>query len=172
MTITGGAGNDNISLGSDASNNLIQYKSGDGNDKIYGFNATSTLQIGGGTGTYSTVESGDNIIVTVGKGKITIVGGADLDELNIDGAKVLTVTNSTKSPVTAEADVKFINAAKRTKAVNITGNRLANSIVGGSKNDTIYGDYGADNGINLSDTVIKAHRRDVTTIPLEKSIAF
>ena len=28
------------------------------------------------------------------------------------------------------------------------------------------------NGINLSDTVIKAHRRDVTTIPLEKSIAF
>ena len=144
VTINGGKGNDIISLGSDASNNIIQYKSGDGNDKIYGLGSTNTLQIGGGLGTYSTAENGDDLIVTVGKGKITIVGGVDLDELHIDGAKVLTVNDKTKSPVTVDTDVKFIDAAKRTTAVKITGNALANSIVGGSKDDTLSGGYGAD----------------------------
>jgi len=143
-TINGGAGNDRISLGSDATNNLVQYKSGDGNDKIYGFNETSTLQIGGGKGTYSTIESGDDIIVTVGKGKITIVGGMDLDELKIDGAQLLNVTNAIESPVTLDAEIKFANASKRTAAVDITGNKLANSIVGGKGNDSLFGGYGAD----------------------------
>ncbi|MBR4642210.1 MAG: hypothetical protein IKO74_05730 [Selenomonadaceae bacterium] len=144
VTVNGGASNDYISLGSAASNNIIEYKSGEGNDKIVGFNSTSTLQIGGGKGTYSTATSGDNIIVTVGKGKITLVGAADLDELHIDGAKVLNVTDKTKSPVTADADIKFINASKRTTTVKITGNTLANSIVGGAKKDALYGGYGAD----------------------------
>ena len=70
-TIIGGKGNDNISLGSDASNAMIKYSSGDGNDKIVGFNATSTLKIGDGKGTYSTVTSGDDIIVTVGNFTLT-----------------------------------------------------------------------------------------------------
>ena len=156
ITIEGGAGNDTINIAtkgsvinertleSDAKNTLIKYKSGDGNDKIIGFNATSTLRIGDGKGTYSTVMSGDNIVVTVGKGKITLVGAADLDELHIDGATVQKVTNSTKSPVVADADVKFIDASKRLIDIQITANKLANSIVGGTKNDSIYGGYGAD----------------------------
>ena len=141
-TIAGGKGNDVIKF--HAENGLIQYSSGDGNDKIYGFNETSTLQIGDGKGTYSLAISGDNLIVTVGKDKITIVGGADLDELHIDGAKLLTVNDKTKSPVTIDADIKFIDASKRTTTVKITGNALANSIVGGSNKDTLYGGYGAD----------------------------
>ena len=144
VTVNGGAGNDYVSLDSAASNNIIEYKSGEGNDKIVGFNSTSTLQIGGGKGTYSTATSGNNIIVTVGKGKITLVGAADLDELHIDGAKVLNVTDKTKTPLTVDADIKFIDASSRTTEIKITGNALANSIVGGSKKDTLYGGYGAD----------------------------
>ena len=58
VTIDGGAGNDLISLSSNAKNNVIQYSSEDGNDKIIGFNTTSTLKIGDGTGTYSSTKSG------------------------------------------------------------------------------------------------------------------
>lgn len=144
VTIEAGAGNDSISLGSDAVNNLIQYKSGEGNDIVYGFNETSTLRIGDGKGTYSTVERGEDIIVTVGKGKITLVGAVDLDEFHIDGAQVLTLTNTASSLVTADSAIKYVSASKRTKAIKITGNALANSIVGGTKNDTLYGGYGAD----------------------------
>lgn len=162
MTIEAGAGNDIISLGSDAANSRIDYKSGDGNDSIVGFNASSTLQIGGGKGTYSTVESGDDIVVTVGKGKITVVGGADLDELHIDGAKLLIVTNKSAATVTAAPEIKFVSAAKRTKAINIMGNRLANSIVGGSKNDILSGDYGADtlSGGKGNDTLLGGRGND------------
>ena len=71
-TINTGAGNDLISLDSSSIKNVIKYSSGDGNDKIYGFNETSTLSISGGS--YSSQKSGDNIIVTVGDGKISLMG--------------------------------------------------------------------------------------------------
>ena len=60
---------------------MIQYNKGDGNDLIEGFNATSTLQIGGKN--YSTTKSGDDIIITVGDGSITLVNAADLGDINI-----------------------------------------------------------------------------------------
>ena len=143
-TINGGTGNDSIRNESD--DVLFIYKSGDGNDKILGFNETSTLSIVGGS--YSTKKSGDDIIVTVGNGKISLIGAASLSKINIKGKKetstTLTVTNSTKSPVTVGSAIKTINASSRTKAVKITGNANANTITGGSKNDSIYGGNGND----------------------------
>lgn len=50
--------------------NVIQYASGDGNDTITGFNSTDTLHIT--KGSYKTKVSGNDVIVTVGKGKITL----------------------------------------------------------------------------------------------------
>ena len=47
-TISAGTGDDTISLASGAANNLIEYRAGEGNDIIYGFNDTSTLDIGEG----------------------------------------------------------------------------------------------------------------------------
>ena len=155
VTITGGTGNDTIYIGYDAEKNVINYSSGDGNDSIRGFNSTSTLNI---AGSYSTKKSGSDIIVTVGKGKITLQGAASLSKLNIkktsgdssssDGdsssSTTKTVTNSTKSPVTVSSSIKNIISASRTKSVKITGNSLANSIVGGSKNDILYGKAGND----------------------------
>ena len=144
VTINAGKGNDSIK--SSGENVLFKYNSGDGNDKIIGFNESSTLSIGGGS--YSSKKSGSDLIVTVGKGKITLVGAASLDTFNIKGTKATsttkTITNSTKSPVTVGSAIKTINASNRTKAVKITGNTLANTIKGGSGKDSIYGGDGND----------------------------
>ncbi|MBR1805723.1 MAG: calcium-binding protein, partial [Selenomonadaceae bacterium] len=80
-TINAGGGNDNIALNS--SRAIVNYSSGDGNDFIAGFNANSTLRISGDS--YSTVESGNNVIVSVGSGNVTLDGAASLDSLNIIG---------------------------------------------------------------------------------------
>lgn len=159
VSINSGAGNDSIYNGGDSvtintgksndsiynhgKNVVFKYNLDDGNDTIYyGFRADSTLSIIGSK--YSTKTSGEDVIVTVGKGKITLVGAASLDNVNIDFAKVLTVTNSTKSPVTVKSDVKIIDASARTKAVKITGNKLDNTIIGGSAKDSLYGGKGND----------------------------
>ena len=79
-TINGGAGNDSITMGASRSKNtLIIYNEGDGNDTIDGLNSTSTLQIGGGTGTYYKETVDYDVILTVGEGKITLVNMAYSD---------------------------------------------------------------------------------------------
>ena len=143
-TISGGKGNDSIT-NDGGENILFKYENGDGNDLIQGFNETSTLSIV--VGTYSSQKSGDDVIVTVGTGNVTLQGAANLNTLNIAGKKnatLLTVKNSTKSPVTVGASVKTIDASSRTKAVKITGNDLANTIKGGSGKDTLSGGNGND----------------------------
>ncbi|MBD3879469.1 MAG: hypothetical protein SR1Q5_07275 [Quinella sp. 1Q5] len=146
VSIDGGAGNDLVSLNAySASDVIIYYNEGDGNDTIYGFKHN---QLSIANGMYSTEKSGNDVIVTVGDGKITLVGAASLSKLNINGTKAtsttLTVKNSTKSPVTVGSAIKTINASKRTTAIKITGNSLANTITGGSYNDSIYGGGGND----------------------------
>ena len=157
-TVNGGKGNDTLYTNYSSRRNqfldfdtnvTFQYAQGDGNDIISGFRADSTLSISGGS--YSTTKSDDNIIVTVGNGKISLIGAASLSAVNIKGdssggssSTTLTVTDKTKSPVTVDSAIKTINASKRTTAVKITGNTNANTISGGSKNDTINGGAGND----------------------------
>lgn len=145
VTINVGAGDDIITLGENSTKNLIKYTEGNGNDKIIGFNADSTLQIGeNADGTYYSSKSGGNIIVTVGDSKITLIGAANLDTLNIQGIKksvsnTLTLTNSSKAAVTINSAIKNVKASSRTKKIKIVGNTLDNSILGGKNSDTIYG---------------------------------
>ncbi len=160
ITIAGGVGNDSI-VNSGGKHIVYQFAAGDGKDSIAGFNTTSTLKVTGGY--YSTVKSGSNVVVTVGDGKVTLQGAAKLSAVNISGSKGLRVTNSTKSPVTADSTTKVIDASTRTKAVRITGNKLANSIIGGSGNDTLAGGKGNDSlwGGGGSDTFIYSSGKDV-----------
>ena len=88
-TVIGGTGNDTIYGSNYSKGMVIQYSAGDGFDSVIGFKATDTLQIGNGTtDTYSSIKSGKDVIVTVGRdekqGKITLVGAAD-KALNING---------------------------------------------------------------------------------------
>ncbi len=185
VSIGGGAGNDSIyvdgakvtvnagtgddSVRNFADNVLFQYANGDGNDSISGFGANSTLSISGGS--YTSVKSGSNVIFTVGKGKITLVDAAKLSKLNVKGtlsgggsssSTLMTVTNSTKSPVTIDSAIKTVDAKKRTTEVRIIGNALDNSIYGGSKNDTIWGESGNDTiyGGNGEDSIFGGKDND------------
>ena len=82
VTLNSGTGDDYISLYSSVKNTKIQYANGDGNDIIYGIKSTDTLQISNAK--YTTTKSGSDLIVGVGSGKITVVGGANVD-FTIDG---------------------------------------------------------------------------------------
>ena len=152
VTINGGAGDDTIN--NTGNNLLIQYAKGDGNDKIVGFNETSTLDIAGNK--YSTTKSGSNLIINViDSGKITLQGAAalELTESNIMGTfttdtttaeEILTLTNSASSAVTLDSTKKYADASERTNAIKITGNSKNNSLVGGKGNDTLSGLTGND----------------------------
>ena len=136
VTIDAGAGNDTI-VNSGA--NVTFIYSG-GNDVIQGFNATSTLSIGG---SYSSVASGDDLILTVGDGSITLAGAASLNAVNII-SNTTTYDDSSASKVTLGAGIVGADASARTKAIRITGNRYTNSIDGGAGNDYLIGGKGDD----------------------------
>ena len=142
-TIIGGKGNDTITASS--GKNVYKYSSGDGKDVIVGYTSNDTIQL---SGSYSTTTSGQDVVVKVGSGSMTLKGAKGVS-LKIKGgtsanSTLQTVTNSTSSPVTVGSAVKVINASTRTSAVNITGNSIANTIRGGSGVDTIYGGAGND----------------------------
>ena len=143
-TIIGGLGNDTIY--SDSNPNKIIYNSGDGDDIIYGFNAMSSLQIGNGTGTYSSTKGGTgnkDIIVTVGDGKITLSGAASLSSPQIVG----TLQSSTK-PVN-------INSSKSDTV--LTGTAYNDTIRGSGSNVTMNGYAGADYFYNNQGSNVKMY---------------
>lgn len=97
LTITGGTGDDTITL-SNGGGNVVQYNSGDGNDIIIGFNYThDTLQIAADSySTTSTAGSDDflDVIVQVGDGSITLKDAVRSEylsylDLKISGAGIV-----------------------------------------------------------------------------------
>lgn len=110
-TIIGGKGNDTIFNDFAESSNVYQYASGDGKDVIYGFSEYDELHITSGSIT-STVTSGADIIIKVGKGAVTlkdmagyelivddniITAGALLDEISAFSADNSAVGNISTS---------------------------------------------------------------------------
>ena len=85
VSILAGKGNDQISLSSASKNNFIRYFLGDGNDLIQGFDKNSRLQI---DGEYSVETVDSDIVITVGKGSITLKDAASLETININGEEV------------------------------------------------------------------------------------
>ena len=171
-TIIGGIGNDTIELADISSNNLIRYANGDGYDIIYDIKTSDTLQISGAK--YTTTKNGDDLIIGVGSGKITLVGAANT-AVNIEGTlsgggndttpvdeNTLPAgwkyANTAKTSITATltsadilnlieeygAGVIKVDGSKTTGGIVIYGNELDNSIKGGKGADTISGGYGDD----------------------------
>ncbi|MBR0062054.1 MAG: hypothetical protein IJP68_11310, partial [Selenomonadaceae bacterium] len=75
-TIIGGKDDDTISLSSDTTNALIQYKAGDGNDLIKNISATATVSI---EGEYTSTVVGSDRMLVVGKDTITVSNGANVN---------------------------------------------------------------------------------------------
>ncbi|MBR2774269.1 MAG: alpha/beta fold hydrolase [Selenomonadaceae bacterium] len=144
-TINGGAGDDIISLqGASLNNDVIKYEAGDGNDIIYGFNETTKLSITAGS-EYSTVESGDDVIVNVGDNTITIAGGASLSTINIINYEIpaLNITNTTNNTLITgtENNDTIRNSGSN---VSISGAAGDDSITSSGANSSIHGGAGSD----------------------------
>ncbi|MBR6888625.1 MAG: hypothetical protein IKN16_09305 [Selenomonadaceae bacterium] len=141
-----GAGDDQISLNSVyyTNKNLIQYKNGDGNDKIFGFDKTSSLKIGNGKATYHAERIVADIVLTVGDGKITLVGAGTLDSLNIVGKKdsktnlkIINGTSSNDTIYNSELRHSKISGGKGNDYIYNYDNASNVSILGGAGNDSI-----------------------------------
>lgn len=115
-TIVSGEGNDFISLRADRIGNVIQYNGG--NDSIVGMTSGDTLKV---NGNYSTVASGDNLIVNVNNERLVMVDSANV-ALTVDGLEVgeftltagesrivedITFTAVKNTTLTANADDSF-----------------------------------------------------------------
>ena len=137
VTVTGGTGDDSIYNDwnfyenapnepldyDDEDGNYVQfnYTAGDGNDVIYGFNETDTLNISGGS--YSTTKSGDDLIITVDDGKITLAGGATLETVNIVG-EIISVASVERAKQIIGADSIQTVTGNTYKVDNDKGNNL------------------------------------------------
>ena len=151
-TITGGAGNDIITLGSNASNNVIKYAGGDGNDTIYGFSANDTLHIT--SGTISKKElSGDDVLLTIGSGTILLKNAADitLNVINADGSVATlssgVIRNSTSGILitgTPNADTIDFAATYGIENVSVNAEDGDDSIVGRGYYASLNGQDGND----------------------------
>ncbi|MBR1396468.1 MAG: hypothetical protein IJ563_02915 [Selenomonadaceae bacterium] len=144
---------------------IFQYAEGDGNDIIYGYNSTDTIQISGNS--YTTTTSGSDIIVNVGNesannGKITLSGATSLSTVNIIDSTTQSVgsddytINKAKTAVTLGsgfkgtfdladlAKVKTVVGSQVSNDVEIIGNDKVNKLIGGSGKDTLNGGKGKD----------------------------
>ncbi|MBR4904975.1 MAG: hypothetical protein IKZ53_09925 [Selenomonadaceae bacterium] len=133
VTINAGKGDDSIR--NEGDNILFQYKAGDGNDLIFDFNSTSTLSISGDS--YSTQMSGEDIIVTVGEGKITLGGAASLSKLNIVGDN-----SSGGEP----QDFEIVSGTDGNDNLNGSGSDTAVDGKAGDDNITFVGDHNSISG--------------------------
>jgi len=152
-TITGGSKNDTLTGGK--GKDVFVYKAG--KDVITDYTSGDRISLNGSAVTKETVK-GSDVVLTIGKGSLTIkdAAGKSLNWIDENGkfhttviggasnSATVTLTNSDSSTFTAGDKVKVIDAADRTKAVKIFGNSKANSISGGTKNDKIYGGAGND----------------------------
>lgn len=147
-SLFGGKGNDTLWGGS--GNDVFIYEAG--KDVIADFDsAHDKIKIAKGKISKTTL-SGSNVVFSIGTGSLTVknakgksislIDSAGKTSSTVVGAQAL--TNDSKSKVTLADDMSFADASKRTKAIQITGNSLANSISGSSKNDSIYGGSGND----------------------------
>ena len=163
-TIEGGAGNDSLTGGEGA--DTFVWNKGDGNDKILDFAKEDNISISGAT-VSSVKESGDNVILTIGSNKITVIGGADkvinyTDDAGVHGYPVNPIDVNAKGTavtllpeysadifdVTAQKEfgttARTIDASAVDQDLTIIGNKQKNVIYGGDGNNTIDGGTGND----------------------------
>ncbi|MBE8955430.1 MAG: hypothetical protein SR2Q5_07200 [Quinella sp. 2Q5] len=149
-TITGGKGNDQITIHAD---NTLVYASGDGDDLITGFTKGSTIKINGmavadfsKTGNdISAKVSGDNIVVTLTKG--ATVGTMTLvkpEDVSISDLKIVDKSGNTitPTPTTATSDLIYSDNYA-------TASELSDMVSGGSDTFSV-GNIDTGNATNIA----------------------
>ena len=158
--IEGGTGNDTLT-GGDGADTFV-YSSGDGNDVITDYTAgEDTLQFKSGTPKFKV--NGNDVVITVGSGKITVKGAADRVITYIENGKEKTWPDSIDIDETTNTvilskdymrtsfnlagyadDIQTVDASAVTRELSITGNSAANRIIGSEEDDVIDGGAGKD----------------------------
>ena len=175
ISVNGGKGDDTIKiLGSGtvsggAGADIFYYKSS-GSNVIADYAAEDKISIASGTAEIS--ASGNDLILTVGSGKISVTGGANQTVTYFDAngehiykkssdtlegvkftksGKVVTLTDDYEADRFDVADfsnyknkIVTINAANVSQALEIIGNKKSNVITGTGTDDYIDGGAGAD----------------------------
>ena len=163
-TIEGGKGNDYIYSGSYSYENVYVYNAGDGNDYISGFRANDTLVISGTS--YSTTTSDKSIIVTAGKGTITLDGAASLSSFTIietvGGGEDTTPADTTPADTTPadttpsgddDTVIAGVKLNNRKNSRFVTGTEYADTIKNTGTKITLFGYEDNDSITNTGSSV-------------------
>ena len=155
VTIIGGKGNDTLTGGKGTT--TYQYTSGDGSDAITNYKEGDVINIVGSViNSVSTVKGSENVVITVGKGKITLKGAknkkitiTDKDgktQSNVYGSSTLKISDNDGDTIDTSLHTKLtrIDASSRTKDIVLIGGKGNASILGGSGNNTLTGGAGSD----------------------------
>lgn len=153
--LSGGDGNDTL-WGESGDDTLTGGNGSDlficaaGNDTITDYTSEDRISLGGAIS--QTSVSGANVLITVGSNTLTVknakgkklnlIYAAGNENSTIIGG--LTLTNKNSAAVTIPSYMEFASAESRTTAIQITGNKLNNTIYGGSGNDSLWGGTGDD----------------------------
>ena len=159
--LEGGTGNDTITGGD--GEDIFVYSSGDGNDVITDYKSgEDKIQFKSGKPKFK--EVGSDVVITVGKGKITVKGAAggvityiDASGKEINWPNTIDIDDETNTVTLAKGykrdsfnlanyddDIETVDASKVTKELEIIGNENNNKIIGTVGEDTIDGGKGAD----------------------------
>lgn len=145
-TISGGAGDDYIFAYGKAT--TLKYNLGDGNDTVVGLNFDDTIYLG--QNSYTTEQSGDDLIVKVGEGSIILKDGwgKNINIQTTAGIVENNFSNYESSKVifgTDEANKIFNGASAESSTIiagggndSISNFSKKNSLCGGDGNDTIF----------------------------------
>lgn len=141
VTIYGGEGNDTINL--NGSSETVVYSSSDGKDVIAGFGASDSISIAAGAITTSALKK-DNVVLTIGKGSITLNDAKDQFIKVIDADGNLSTKMYGKGTVTVKGTSSAETVTGWTKADSLNGGEGNDTLIGGKGADTLTGGSGAD----------------------------
>ncbi|MBQ9479873.1 MAG: hypothetical protein IJU71_10005, partial [Selenomonadaceae bacterium] len=170
VTINAAAGNDTILL--NGSNELVQYKAGDGHDAVYGFSSSDTIRITDGS-TYSTTKSGSDVLVSIGAGSLRLkdVGST---KVNISGGNYkavgVTLSNGIASTLLTGTEV---NDSITNSARSVTINTAAgNDVISNTGTDVSLNAGAGDDRINFSGsgTIRAGAGSDDITLSADRSV--
>ena len=170
-TILGGAGDDYIV--NEASDFVYEYALGDGNDTVEGFNASSKLSISGGD--YTASASGNDVILKVGNGSITLTETKG-KVLNINDEEVFK-TDWTLDGTTAIYGTELETLATVKGIKSLDGLSLKKKVITVSasalnkKSVTVSGGYEFDFASNYKNATITGGKSDDTITARGKNLS-
>ena len=143
ITINGGTGNDYINNLTTNHAVIYQYEEGDGKDTITNYNSNDTISLSSST-VYETLESGNDIKVSIGSGEI-LLSSAKGKNLNIIGGTFTDTASSGSANYTKNTTFKGTTSADY--MINYAGGVKVSA---GAGNDTIVTNTDSNYTINNS----------------------